>query len=122
MPYISTPPPHPRKVETLAQFLQIHAEWAEKQVPSEGETGFLSQLWYRGVNKEYKQQIPGVYRPEFTARADRLPKKYGLEEKRLNLEREMLSQFRSAGASLLNRESVVEIYFRRSITACLQGS
>jgi hypothetical protein len=43
--YISTPPPHPRKVENLAQFLEIHAEWARKQVPSEGETGFLSQLW-----------------------------------------------------------------------------
>jgi|SRR6266478_6367262 len=111
MAYINTPPPHKENVKNVADFLSIHAEWQKKQKPSAGESGFLSQLWYRGVNAHFLNQSPGVYRPDFTARAKRLKKKSDDEDKRLHLEREMLAQFRSSGASFLNRESLVEIYF-----------
>jgi hypothetical protein len=78
--------------------------------PTEGADGFLSQLWYRGVNKHFPHQVPGVYRDDFAARAEKLQNSSDLEDKRLRLEREMLSQFRSAGASYLNRDNLVEIY------------
>ena len=53
---------------------------------------------------------PGVYRPDFTAASAGM---YGkdAEEKRLNLEREMLSEFRTSGATLLNPNAIVEVYF-----------
>ncbi len=71
----------------------------------------LSQLWYRGVNANFPKQAPGVYRENFTKRAQRLKSNPGIEKKRLRLEREMLSQFRSAGATFLKNQSPVEIYF-----------
>ena len=108
---LKVPQAHEEKVANLAGFLKVVAEWQACQETSGGEDGFLSQLWYRGVNEQFTSLVPGVYREEFTARARRLRKDGDDEEKRLHLEREMLAQFRSAGAAFLNRESVVEIYF-----------
>jgi FRG domain len=51
-----------------------------------------------------------VYRDGFTRSSKRLYGK-GPEEKRLNLEREMLSEFRTSGATLVNANAVVEVYF-----------
>ena len=109
MSYIRTPPAHPDKVRTLADFLKISGEWHQKY--SKVESGMLSQLWYRGVNAHFPNQAPGVYREKFTERAQRLDSNQGLEKRRLRLEREMLSQFRSAGATFLKDQSPVEIYF-----------
>jgi hypothetical protein len=107
--YLITPHPHDEKVRSLGDFLRIVENWQREQEAGEG--GFLSRLWYRGVKEQHPIQIPGVYRTEFSTRAEQLRKSGDLEERRLHLEREMLSEFRSAGAALLNRESVVEIYF-----------
>jgi hypothetical protein len=109
---IRTPDPDGEKVTSVSKYLQIVDKWARHQKGVDGEDGFLSQLWYRGVNQHFSEQIPGVYRKEFTERAERL--KLGernLEEKRLHLEREMVAQFRIAGAAFLAGNSQVEIYF-----------
>lgn len=110
MAQINTPEPIKHKVESLPQFLGLHSDWQARQEPTE-DHGFLRQLWYRGVNQHFSNQVPGVYRPDFTQRAMRLEKSGDIEDKRLHLEREMLAQFRNAGAAFLNRESLVEIYF-----------
>jgi hypothetical protein len=51
-----------------------------------------------------------VYRPEFTNRAVTC---YGSnpEERRLNLEREMLMEFRTAGATFFDPEGIEALYF-----------
>jgi hypothetical protein len=71
----------------------------------------LSQLWYRGVNSCFPNQAPGVFRQKFTERAGRLQLEQEPEENRLRLEREIISQFLSAGAAFLRNQSSVEIYF-----------
>jgi hypothetical protein len=109
LPYISTPSAHPDTVLTLADFLRISGEWHQKHWKA--ESGMLSQLWYRGVNAHFANQAPGVYREKFTERARRLKPRQGLEKRRLRLEREILDQFRSAGATFLRNQSPVEIYF-----------
>jgi hypothetical protein len=63
--------------------------------------GILSDLGYRGVKRQFKSQAPGVYRPNFTNRAKTVHVKDGIEGKRLRLERDVLSQFRGAGAVFL---------------------
>jgi hypothetical protein len=70
----------------------------------------LSDLWYRGVNQGYANQAPGVYRPEFTSRAAKFPGK-DIDEKRLSLERALLSQFRTAGAAFITGYTRTQIYF-----------
>jgi hypothetical protein len=110
MAQINTPKPYKEKVQTVAHFLGINADWQKGQEATLDQ-GFLRQLWYRGVNQHFAIEMPGVYRPDFTERARRLKKRGDDDDKRLHLEREMLAQFRNAGASFLNRESLVEIYF-----------
>src|SRR5690349_15451655 len=105
MSHIQTPKPHGEKAKTLNDFLRIHTEWQAQHESAGGDDGFLSQLWYRGVKEQFPNQVPGVYRPHFTQRANRLKKTGDEEDKRLHLEREMVAQFRIAGASFLNRES-----------------
>jgi hypothetical protein len=62
--------------------------------------GYHSRAWFRGHSKRTYKLEPGVYRDEFTKHALTF---YGkdAERKRLNLEREMLSEFRTAGATML---------------------
>lgn len=68
------------------------------------------RVWYRGHSDHRYMLWPGVYRSEFTAAAAHM---YGKDQeaKRLNLEREMLSEFRTSGATQLNANNVVEVYF-----------
>jgi hypothetical protein len=70
-----------------------------------------SGVWYRGMSSVRKDALhPGVYRQDFSDRSARL---YGNthEEKRLNLEREMLSEFRTTGAKYFDPNSIVDVYF-----------
>lgn len=110
---IITPPSQADKVTTLPGYLAALTEWQDTNTRSGGDDGFLSQLWYRGVNQAFEFQAPGVYRPDFTARAAMLTLRAGdeLEKKRLHLEREVISQFRTAGATFLRDHSAVDIYF-----------
>ncbi len=106
-------PPDASKVQQLSDFLGRLGTWQTVQEGAKDDRGFLSQLWYRGVSREYPSQIPGVYRSDFTARANNLKLKSSdkTEDKRLHLEREMLAQFRSAGAAFLKDQGIVDIYF-----------
>jgi hypothetical protein len=110
MAHFETPDPLSETVKSLSDFLRIIGEWQAGQHPSSSQ-GFLSQLWYRGVNQHFPTQAPGVYRHNFTTRAQTLYTHESLEERRLRLEREMLSQFRTAGAVFLEHRTPVEAYF-----------
>jgi hypothetical protein len=68
------------------------------------------RVWYRGHSDQTYILWPGVYRPEFTAASVTM---YGedAEKKRLNLERHMMDEFRTSGATLLNPDAKVEVYF-----------
>ena len=108
IPVIRTPTPI-ETVDHLARFIDVSGIWHSKY--SQPGTGMLSHLWYRGVNQHFDSQAPGVYRPDFTKRAEKFTSKEDLEDKRLRLEREMISTFRVAGAAFLSQYDLTEIYF-----------
>jgi hypothetical protein len=68
------------------------------------------RVWYRGHTNHAYRLWPGVYRDDFT-RSSHSFYGGGQEKKRLNLEREMLSDFRTSGATLVNANSIVDVYF-----------
>jgi FRG domain len=109
VPFIEVPANDIGPAKKLTEFLNISGQWHESH-DSEG-SGALSQLWYRGVNQNHGNLLPGIYRDDFTERAKALPDKKSLEEKRLRLERETVSQFRTGGARFLGSHTLTEIYF-----------
>jgi hypothetical protein len=74
------------------------------------DAAYVHRVWYRGHGDQSYVLWPGVYRDAFTAASAGM---YGkdAEEKRLNLEREMLTEFRTSGATLLDANAIVEVYF-----------
>jgi hypothetical protein len=112
LPQIETPSIAEEKITSISDFLREITKWQETQNAS-ALTGFAGQLWYRGVNTIFPNQVPGVYRSGFTERARELysGNYKDIEDCRLRLEREMLSQFRTSGASFLRNYSPVEVYF-----------
>lgn len=113
MAILKTRDPDKSRVRTVAEYLAALSNWQDKYAPGKQDEGYLSQLWYRGVNQWFPNQVPGVYRNPFTVRAEKLDlsKTPDLDAKRLHLEREIVSQFRTAGAVFLKGYSPVEIYF-----------
>lgn len=109
MAEITIPKRHPDPVSTISQYLDIVGTF-HKQHAKPGE-GMLGQLWYRGVKSTTHKLVPGVYRKEYAARAATLFDKPDAEDNCLRLEREMLSQFRTAGAPFLKGHNEVDIYF-----------
>jgi len=109
IPIIKTPAPVGKLVKTLADFLKASERWHKKHARRQG--GMLADLWYRGVNQHFDGQAPGVYRPSFTKRAESIVSNDSIEGKRLRLERDAISQFRSAGAAFLEGYSKAQIYF-----------
>jgi hypothetical protein len=98
-----------KPIEDVGAYLKAIEDW--QAIHNVEEDSFLSRIWFRGLGKKYDIPLrPGVYRDEFTKRAETM---YGdpLEVKRLNTERHVLGEFRSAGASFLNTSDEVEIYF-----------
>jgi hypothetical protein len=108
-PVIKTPPPTGKPIKNLADFLKASEKWHHDHARING--GMLSDLWYRGANQHFDVQAPGVYRPGFTKRAQSIVLKDSIEGKRLRLERDAISQFRSAGAAFLEGFSRTQIYF-----------
>lgn len=108
-PVFKTPPPTGSAITSLSDFLAVSEKWHHDHLRAHG--GILSDLWYRGVNRRFDFQAPGVYRPNFTNRAKTVHVKDGIEGKRLRLERDVLSQFRGAGAVFLEAFSKTQIYF-----------
>ena len=108
MSHIIIPPDDFGVVTSVSKFLTKIADWRKKHsIPVQG---YHSHAWFRGHSKRTYKLEPGVYRPEFTKQAENI---YGadIESKRLNLEREMLMEFRTAGASMINSENVIVVYF-----------
>lgn len=98
-------------VKNMGDFLSRVGQWQKKFSPG-SDDGFLSRLWYRGVNCHFEKQCPGVYRSAFTERAKALKlQSKDIEDRRLHLERQMLMEFRTAGAMFLVNHQLVEIYF-----------
>jgi len=109
IPVIKTPASS-AEVGSLDDFLEVSGAWHNEH--SQPDTGMLSNLWYRGVNMPFDNQAPGVYRAGFTKRAEQFKHQRGdLEQKRLRLEREMISNFRTAGAAFLGKYTQTEMYF-----------
>ena len=115
MAEIKAPPADPKKgkVNGISSFLSIVGEWQKEQEKGSpgGGGGFLGQLWYRGVNQQFPSLIPGVYRPSFTAIAKGKYNYGTLEARRLHLERDMLGDFRTAGAAFFDAAGIVDLYF-----------
>jgi len=108
MPRIEMPPNIFGEINTVSDLLNLIKEWnAKNNIP---KRGYHSRVWFRGHSKRSYKLEPGVYRDEFTAQAQTMPGA-NLENKRLNLEREMLSEFRTAGATLHDPNHVVALYF-----------
>lgn len=110
MAHIETPKAVSAPIKSLNKFLEISGDWHEKNRAEHG--GMLSELWYRGVNEGFPNQVPRVYRPGFTERANKLPfRGMNREAKRLWLECKMISQFQTVGAAFLEGFNETQIYF-----------
>lgn len=98
MSSIELPPTPTATADSVASFLEALKKWKQEHPLESNRQGYHSGVWARGYAWTTFQLTPGVYRAPFTKRAETM---YGdgLEEKRLNLEREMLSAFRTAGAT-----------------------
>jgi hypothetical protein len=108
MAEIQAPTSYFGEATTVGAYLEIISEWHKTQ--HIGEEKFLSGVWFRGSGNIYPVPLrPGVYRDSFTAEA-KLIYGAGDEEKRLNLERHMLSEFRTSGAFLLNNNDITDVY------------
>jgi hypothetical protein len=108
MPRIELPKDDFGAVVCVSDVLTQITKWNEQhKIP---RRGYHSRVWFRGHSKRTYQLVPGVYRDEFSREAQTM---YGKdpETKRLNLEREMLSEFRTVGATMLDPNNVVPLYF-----------
>jgi len=107
MSYLTIPSADFEEIKSVSDMLNAIVKWrSAKNVP---EQGYHSHAWLRGHSKRTYQLTPGVYRDEFTKQAANI---YGAdpEMRRLNLEREILMEFRTAGASMIEERSNEELY------------
>jgi FRG domain len=92
----------------VSELLQQVTIWHDRNRINAPDVHLL--VWYRGHSDQTYILWPSVYRAEFTAASKTMYGK-GAEKKRLNLERHMLDEFRTSGATLLNPDAKVEVYF-----------
>ena len=95
------------EAKNVSELLAQITNWHDR---NKVDAAYVHSVWYRGHSDQSYVLWPGVYRTAFTKASAGM---YGndAEEKRLNLEREMLTEFRTAGATLLNANAIVEVYF-----------
>src|SRR5437870_9205847 len=108
MAEIQAPADYFDEAPTVGRYLDAISRWHTSRRIE--ETQFLSRVWFRGNPKLYPDPLrPGVYRDSFTGRAKRT---YGGddEEKRLNLERQMLEEFRVSGAAFFDANRIIDVY------------
>lgn len=75
------------------------------------QSGYYSRAWYRGQGNATYELHPGVYRKDFSERAERIsPKGWPLEKKRLKLERLTLKDFRLVGSLHFDSDDRIEVY------------
>src|ERR1017187_604399 len=108
MPRIEKPSADFGEANNVSDLLNHITQWNKKNNIS--KRGYHSRAWFRGHSKRSYKLEPGVYRDDFTKQAESMPGA-NIENKRLNLEREMLSEFRTAGATLLDPNHVIALYF-----------
>jgi hypothetical protein len=98
------------EAKSVAEYLTAIARWQETHKIK--EESFLSGVWFRGNGELYTAPLePGIYRKEPTERAQCRPGKKTLEEKRLDLERHILAEFRTTGAPFFDANTYVNVYF-----------
>jgi hypothetical protein len=108
MAQITKPAAFVGEASSTSQLLEEITKWHDRHkvnAPDAHRT-----VWYRGHSDQTYVLWPGVYRDSFTASSASI---YGpnAEEKRLNRERDMLDEFRTSGATLLDANAIVEVYF-----------
>src|SRR5262245_20522416 len=109
MAEIQSPTNYLDDVATVGEYLEIVTGWHEAHAITERK--FLSGVWLRGNGRCYPLPLrPGVYRDNFSQRAQ-LTHGANAEEKRLNLERQMLYEFRTSGSVFLNAGKIIDVYF-----------
>ena len=91
------------EIDSVSAFLQAISKWRVKHKIA--ERGFHSRVWYRGHSKRTYSLVPSAYRSKFTSLAQ------NDEEKRLTLERDMLNEFRTTGATFFNPDHIISVYF-----------
>jgi hypothetical protein len=95
---------------SVSKLLEIITRWRKEH--DDPSFGYHSRVWYRGQGNATHDMLPGIYRQAFTNRAKNMtPATWSLENKRLQLERSNLNDFRAAGAPHFNANDVVEVYF-----------
>jgi len=97
------------EIDSVSAFLQAITDWRVKHKIA--ERGFHSRVWYRGHSKRTYSLVPGVYRSEFTKLAQTCSNVGDDEERRLTLERDMLNEFRTTGATFFNPDHIISLYF-----------
>ncbi len=109
MAEITSPKDYFREVNGVEAYVNAVSEW--HKLHKIEERRFQSEVWFRGAGKVYEKPLePGVYRADFTKRA----KNYHMgseEERRLQMERVMLDEFRTVGAAFFDANNIVNLYF-----------
>ena len=95
-------------IESVSQLLDQIESWHARNAVEPADAH--RAVWYRGHGNSGYLLQPGIFRSPFTLAAVKMPSK-SVEEQRLRLEREILSQFRTAGAALLDPADVIQTYF-----------
>src|SRR5207249_9505373 len=93
------------EIDSVSAFLQAITDWRVKHKIA--ERGFHSRVWYRGHSKRTYTLVPGVYRSEFTKLAQTSSNVGNDEERRLTLERDILNEFRTTGATFFNPDHII---------------
>jgi hypothetical protein len=108
MAQIDKPPGFLGEAQSTSQLLEQITIWQKRHPLSAPDAH--RRIWYRGHSDHSYIVWPGVYREDFTKSSKRIYGN-GAEAKRLNLEREMISDFRTSGATQVNANSIVDVYF-----------
>jgi hypothetical protein len=93
---------------TVAEFLERVSEWHKKRKIPVARA--KRSVWFRGHKDDFAPE-PGIYRDDFAKAADSFSSAATEDEKILNLEREMLGEFRSSGAAHFDPAQFIEVYF-----------
>jgi hypothetical protein len=93
---IIVPSVYSADVSSVDEYLKAVSNWHDKEHIN--ETQFLSEVWFRGNGKPYKDPLrPAVYRDAFVSTAKHFHSG-SVEDNVLHLERRMLDEFRTSGA------------------------
>jgi hypothetical protein len=97
-----------KEIHTLREFVDIVNDWEETNAPPEG----VHWIWYRGQPNAKDGPLPSVLRKRFLDRAKDLLGNFVTNERGIQLERNLNSEFRRRASSFFeNRADLTHIYF-----------